>query len=212
MNITALIAAAREIEALCDQSKARAQAFLTLAHEAKSGGDPVAIGQRRCCLDDTVVVYDDALNRLCRALHASPTIEPAPTPLRIYHIFTVTPIAVQPHELPAVKYGDYLLASQTLQQAYQDISGYIDIVQAAEVYGAERETPPVDGVIVDPASQHNQRVTLNHHQHWSHVQDRYERLKGDTAIPSGSPEDAPVQPTQWLLDLPSPSDNGASVA
>ena len=164
MDITALIAAAKEIETLCDQSKARSQAFLTLAHEAKRGGDPVAIGQRRRCLDATVVVYDDALNRLCRALHASSTIEPAPAPLRIFHLFTVTPIAVQPHELPAVKYGDYFLASPTLQQAYQDISEYFDIAQAAEVYGAARETPPVDGVIVDPASQFNQRVTLNRQQ------------------------------------------------
>ena len=70
MNIKKLIAAAKEIEELTLKSKSRTQEFLKLAHESKLGLPGQEDRAHRVKeLSSTVIVYDDAIARLCAALN-----------------------------------------------------------------------------------------------------------------------------------------------
>ena len=94
--------------------------------------------------------------------------------MQIFHILTVTPIDVASDELPAVRYGDYMVAGDSLQAAFADIKDYGNVLDASEVYGAQMDMSKREsGVIVRPESSLNQRVLLAQHRHWSNTQERY---------------------------------------
>jgi hypothetical protein len=70
MNIEKLVAAAKKIEELTLKSKAKSQEFLKLAHDSKLGLPGQEDRARRVQeLSSTVIVYDDAIARLCAALN-----------------------------------------------------------------------------------------------------------------------------------------------
>lgn len=101
--------------------------------------------------------------------------------MKIFHIFTVTPIDVKAEELPAVQYQDYYLVGESLQNAFEGLRDFGSVSRAAEVYGAELDmSNRVTGVIVWPESQLNRRETLGQHRHWVSVQDRYTLLSKGT--------------------------------
>lgn len=94
----------------------------------------------------------------------------------VFHLFTVTPVAVESHELPAVQYGDYFVQAPTLNTALANIREYGNVIGASEVWGAPMGAR-FDGVIVRPESGLNRRELVNQHRHWATVQDRYKLLQ-----------------------------------
>lgn len=97
--------------------------------------------------------------------------------MKLFHILTVTPLDVASHELPAVQYGDYYVASESLDKAFDGLREYGNVIGASEIYGVELDlTKRDEGVIIRPESKQNQRETLGQHRHWANVQDRYTLL------------------------------------
>lgn len=106
--------------------------------------------------------------------------------MKLFHLMTVASVDVAAHELPAVRYGDYYLVGKSMKAAFAAIHDYTDVSLAAEVFGVEINVPSrVDGVIVSPRTNLNQRVTLQQHRHWANVQKRYKLI----ATGAESPED-----------------------
>lgn len=97
--------------------------------------------------------------------------------MKIFHIFTVTPVVVNSNELPQVQYGDYYVVSESMTAAFVGLSEYGDFISASEFYGAELDFAQRDaGVIIGPERILNQRESLEQHLHWVSVQERYTRL------------------------------------
>lgn len=104
--------------------------------------------------------------------------------MKVFHIFTVTPIDVASHELPSVQYGDYYVAAGSLAQAHEGLKELGNVIGASEVYGAEMVMAyRSDGVIVSPESKLNQREALQQHRHWATVQTRYSLLATGAETP-----------------------------
>lgn len=104
--------------------------------------------------------------------------------MKLFHILTVTPIDVESHELPAVQYGDYYVASESLARALEGLKECGNVIGSSEVYGAELSmSTRADGVIVRPESNLNQRESLQQHRHWATVQTRYSLMAQGAETP-----------------------------
>lgn len=96
--------------------------------------------------------------------------------MNIFHIFTVSPVDVDRHELAAVQYGYYYVAAESLEKAFHSLRECGDVIRASEVYGGQMFTLHGEGVIVRPDSRLTVRKDMADHLHWASVQDRYKLL------------------------------------
>ena len=71
MDIEALIAAARRIDALAKKHETRAHAWQQLARDGKRGLDRKEIEERKRALEGQVIDYGTAIDELRAALHAT---------------------------------------------------------------------------------------------------------------------------------------------
>ena len=107
--------------------------------------------------------------------------------MAIFHIFTVSPVEVSPHELPRVLYRDYMLSAPTMEQAWAYLSEWHGVSDCAEVWGAERVSSEETFVITGCDTVMSKETELASHEHWRSVQDdncgAYTRLhSGPTSL------------------------------
>lgn len=88
----------------------------------------------------------------------------------IFHLFSVSPVEVQPHELPRVLYRDFMVCAPSLEAAWSRIAEWEGVVDAAEVWGAERDSSEETYVITGPSTLMTKEVGLDHHSHWRAMQ------------------------------------------
>jgi hypothetical protein len=100
----------------------------------------------------------------------------------IFHLFTVKPIETQIHELPCVQYGDYYLVAPNLQAAWDEIKGWQEMADVAEVWGVNADLH----FQITPTTRLLRQEQVHQHSHWVQVQERY------SLIHSG-----PVSLEQW---------------
>src|SRR3989338_6979689 len=88
----------------------------------------------------------------------------------IFHLFSVSPVEVQPHELPRVLYRDFMVCAPSLEAAWSRIAEWEGVVDAAEVWGAERDYSEETYVITGPNTLMTKEAGLDHHSHWRAMQ------------------------------------------
>lgn len=88
----------------------------------------------------------------------------------IFHLFSVSPVEVQPHELPRVLYRDFMIFAPSLEDAWARIAEWEGVVDAAEVWGAERDSSEETYVITGPNTLMSKEADLGHHRHWREMQ------------------------------------------
>lgn len=88
----------------------------------------------------------------------------------IFHLFSVSPVEVQPHELPRVLYRDFMIFAPSLEAAWARIAELEGVVDAAEVWGAERDSSEETYVITGPNTLMSKEADLSHHRHWREMQ------------------------------------------
>ena len=88
----------------------------------------------------------------------------------IFHLFSVSPVEVQPHELPRVLYRDFMICAPSLDSAWSRIAEWEGVVDAAEVWGAERDSIEETYVITGPNTLMTKEEGLDHHRHWRAMQ------------------------------------------
>ena|SRR5581483_10954000 len=92
--------------------------------------------------------------------------------MKIFHIVVVTLAEVQPHELPRVQFGDYILQADSAEAAWDEIKDHKHAVEAADVWVHELTRP----LRITPLTAFNRQEPLSQYQHWSRVQDTYRLL------------------------------------
>jgi hypothetical protein len=95
--------------------------------------------------------------------------------MKPFHLFTVRALEVLPTELPRVRYGDYFVCADSLQDAYAAIREEESVRAASEVYGMELSTPPESKplVLVRPASKLHTENMRGAHVDWQASQTSY---------------------------------------
>lgn len=88
----------------------------------------------------------------------------------IFHLFSVSPVEVPPHELPRVLYRDFMICAPSLDAAWARIAEWEGVVDAAEVWGAERDSSEETYVITGPNTLMMKEADLGHHRHWRAMQ------------------------------------------
>ena len=88
----------------------------------------------------------------------------------IFHLFSVSPVEVPPHELPRVLYRDFMICAPSLDAAWARIAEWEGVVDAAEVWGAGRDSSEETYVITGPNTLMMKETDLGHHRHWREMQ------------------------------------------
>jgi len=89
--------------------------------------------------------------------------------MQIIHIITVTHVEVEPHELPRVQFGDYILQAENADAAWAQIKGCVGVADASEVWAHQLTAP----LRITPQTGFNRHESFNEYLHWSRVQESY---------------------------------------
>lgn len=113
---------------------------------------------------------------------------------KIFTFVTAHPVNVEPHELPRVREGCYMLEGESLESAFAVIAEFEHVASATEVFGIE-----CVNLLITPQSRLQYEKPLADWEHWSVMQRRGELDAKWTLMAEG--EESFSQRQERLLNL-----------